>query len=169
MTTTLERPLEQTTVDRWTSPGVETGHEDWLPTREAETGTKPTRSIPLNWLTLLGAVVAAIAIGALGYALGVQSQSSTIAGLEDRVGSLAAVASYDTSLAMEHLAQAPDGWTGATVSEPVASTAADYSLAREHLTQAPTTSDYSLAREHLTQAPTTADYSLAREHLTQAP
>ncbi len=169
MTTTLERPLEQTTVDRWTSPGVGTGHEDWLPTREAETGTTPTRRIPLNWLTILGAVVAAIAIGALGYALGVQSQSSTIAGLEDRVSSLAAVASYETSLAMEHLAQAPDGWTGATVTEPVVSTSADYSLAREHLAQAPTSADYSLAREHLAQAPTSADYSLAREHLAQAP
>jgi len=63
----------------------------------------------------------------------------------------------------------------------------DYSLAREHLAQAPGgfaavpgtfTNEYSLAREHLAQAPGgfaavpgpfSNAYSLAREHLAQAP
>jgi len=49
----------------------------------------------------------------------------------------------------------------------------EYSLAREHLAQAPSgfSDEYSLAREHLAQAPSgfSDEYSLAREHLAQAP
>ena len=124
-------------------PPLVTTHE----AAAAAVGTPPTVEKGPGWATVTLIGVAGLLFGlAAGLATGLAIGDSRIETLEAQIAA-ATVADADVSLAMEHLAQVPGGWT-----------TDDYSLAREHLAQAPggwTTDSYSLAREHLAQAPTT--------------
>jgi hypothetical protein len=160
MTSTLQEGY--TSLDRSpTTPVLE--RPTWLP--PVETPEQPPTTT--TWLRPVGLGLALFAVLVGGIWLGAQSQDDTIAALQTRVDNLTAIAPTATSLAMEHLAQSRDGATyGYT---PITVYGSDYSLAREHLAQAPTSAAYSLDREHVTQAPVSdAAYSLLREHVTQS-
>ena len=172
MTTTLERPKAQTAVlDQPTpTPPLHEQHEAWIPALEhpevplVVVGEPPKATTQRTWPKYVGVALIAGAIGlGTGYGAGLAAQSAGFAALDGLTDAIVATAPAPTSLAKEHLAQAPYGWPGGY-------TTADYSLAREHLAQAPaaTGADISLAQEHLAQAPSGYDTSLAQEHLAQA-
>ncbi len=171
MTTTLERPKTQGAVlDQPTpTPPLLEKHEAWIPTLEhpevplVVVGEPPKATTKRTWPKYVGVALIAGAIGlGTGYAAGLATESTGFAALDGLTDAIVAAAPADTSLALEHLAQAPNGCPRTT---------ADYSLANEHLAQAPASATYatSLAQEHLAQAPAGYDVSLAQEHLAQAP
>jgi hypothetical protein len=171
MTTTLERPTTHGAVLDQPAPPLPEQAEAWVPTREHPqvpplvAAEPPPATTARTWPKYLGVALIAGAIGlGAGYGIGAATAPDSAA-LEGLTDAIIATAPADTSLAMEHLAQAPYGWTGGY-------SAADTSLAGEHLAQAPGyTASYttSLATEHLAQAPSGFDTSLALEHLAQAP
>ena len=173
MTTTLERPKTQGAVldQPAPTPPLLEQHEAWIPTLEhpevplVVVGEPPKATTKRTWPKYVGVALIAGAVGlGTGYAAGLATESTGFAALDGLTDAIVAAAPAGTSLAQEHLAQAPYGWPGGY-------TTADYSLANEHLAQAPVSTSYttSLAQEHLAQAPATYEVSLAQEHLAMAP
>lgn len=85
-----------------------------------------------RWVTYLVVGLLSGAVGlAAGFGLGYASRNDEVASLTAQAGArTTASAGYDYSVAREHLAQAPGGWAGWLADY-------DYSLAREHLAQRP--------------------------------
>jgi hypothetical protein len=129
------------------------------PSVRVEPSPVPVAPAPVKaerrWVRYLAVGLLSGAVGlAAGFGLGYASRNDEVASLTAQAGAgTTATATYDYSIAREHLAQAPGGWAGWLADY-------DYSSLREHLAQAPggwagwlADYDYSVAREHLAQQP----------------
>lgn len=106
------------------------------PSVRVEPAPTPVAPAPVKaerrWVRYLAVGLLSGAVGlAAGFGLGYASRNDEVASLTAQAGpGTTATASYDYSVAREHLAQAPGGWVGWLADF-------DDSLAREHLAQQP--------------------------------
>ncbi len=125
------------------------------PSVRVEPSPAPVAPVPAKaerrWVRYLVVGLLSAAVGlAAGFGLGYASRNDEVASLKAQAAPVtAAAAVYDYSLAREHLAQVPGGWSGWLADY-------EYSAVREHAAQNPAgwsgwlaDFDYSLAREHL--------------------